>query len=145
MNVKLKLIETRGRKVTPPEKHQKGDWIDLRVAQDYVLAAGEFAVLSLGVAMELPVGYEAILAPRSSTFKKYGIVLVNSIGVIDNSYRGDEDVWGAPVFATRDTLIPFDTRVFQFRILENQPRLTIDIVDSLNNEARGGFGSTGTM
>ena len=123
----------------------KSDWIDLRASEHVVMKKGEFHLIKLGISMQLPKGYEAVIVPRSSTFKNWKVVQANMMGVIDNSYKGDEDVWGAPVFATRDTLIPFDTRVFQFRILENQPRLTIDIVDNLNNEARGGFGSTGTM
>ena len=121
----------------------KSDWIDLRASEDVELKAGEFKLSPLGVAMELPKGYEAHLVPRSSTFKNYGILQTNSCGIIDCSYCGDEDMWRMPVYATRDTVIHQNDRICQFRIVENQPKITFDEVESLGNADRGGFGSTG--
>ncbi len=121
----------------------KSDWIDLRASEDVELKAGEFRLIPLGIAMELPEGYEAHLVPRSSSFKNYGILQTNSCGVIDGSYCGDEDMWRMPVYATRDTLIRKNDRICQFRIMENQPKVVFEEVESLENESRGGFGSTG--
>ena len=121
----------------------KSDWIDLRASEDVELKAGEFRLIPLGVAMELPKGYEAHLVPRSSTFKNYGIIQTNSCGIIDCTYCGDEDMWRMPVYATRDTVIRKNDRICQFRIMENQPKITFSQVESLGNVNRGGFGSTG--
>ncbi len=121
----------------------KSDWIDLRASESIELKAGEFKLIPLGVAMELPKGYEAHVVPRSSTFKNYGVLQVNSCGIIDGSYCGDEDMWRMPVYATRDTVIQKNDRICQFRIVENQPKLEFQQVISLENESRGGFGSTG--
>lgn len=121
----------------------KSDWIDLRASETVELKAGEFRLIPLGVAMELPKGYEAHLVPRSSTFKNYGIIQTNSCGIIDGSYCGDEDMWRMPVYATRDTVICENDRICQFRILKNQPTIEFEEVESLDNESRGGFGSTG--
>ncbi len=121
----------------------KSDWIDLRASETVELKAGEFRLIPLGVAMELPKGYEAHLVPRSSTFKNYGILQTNSCGIIDCSYCGDEDMWRMPVYATRDTVIRENDRICQFRIFENQPQIVFDEVEFLNNDSRGGFGSTG--
>lgn len=125
------------------EKISKGDWIDLRAAKDMEIKAGDRALIPLGVAIELPKGYEAIVAPRSSTFKNWGLIQTNSIGVIDESYCGDNDQWFMPVYATRDTFINMNDRVCQFRIIKHQPTFYIEEVDSLGNEDRGGHGSTG--
>lgn len=125
------------------EKIAAGDWIDLRAAEDVTLHAGEFRIISLGVSMRLPDGYEAHLVPRSSTFKKWGIIQVNHMGVIDNSYSGDGDVWGMPVLAMRDTEIHVNDRICQFRIIERMPPVTFREVDRLEGPDRGGFGSTG--
>lgn len=122
----------------------KGSWIDLRCAEETTLKAGEYKAIPLGVGMILPENYEAIVAPRSSTFKKYGIIVANSIGIIDNSYNGDEDQWHLVVYALRDTTIPFNDRICQFRILGEMGNVSIDEVDKLNEESRGGLGSTGT-
>lgn len=125
------------------EKTHNGDWIDLRAADDITLKAGNFALIPLGVAMKLPEGYEAIIAPRSSTYKNYGIIQTNSIGVIDESYCGDNDQWMMPVYATRDTVIKKYDRVCQFRLLRHMDNVEVNIVDHLDNKNRGGFGSTG--
>lgn len=121
----------------------KSDWIDLRAAEDVSLQKGEFKLIPLGVAMELPKGYEAHVVPRSSTFKNFGIIQTNHQGVIDCSYCGDNDQWFMPVYAVRDTQIHVNDRICQFRIMENQPKLEFDEVDSLDNADRGGHGSTG--
>ncbi|MBQ3393767.1 MAG: dUTP diphosphatase [Oscillospiraceae bacterium] len=121
----------------------KGDWIDLRRAETVELKAGEFRLIPLGVAMELPEGYEAHVAPRSSTFKNFGIIQANSIGIIDNSYNGDNDQWFYPALAVRDTVINRNDRICQFRIMEIQPAVEFETVERLGNEDRGGWGSTG--
>ena len=121
----------------------KSDWIDLRASEEVTLKAGEFRLIPLGVAMELPAGYEAHIAPRSSTFKNYGILQTNSVGVVDCSYCGDNDMWRMPVYATRDVTIEKGARICQFRIMANQPRLTFLPVEHLEGADRGGFGSTG--
>ncbi len=121
----------------------KSDWIDLRASETVELKAGEFKLIPLGVAMELPKGYEAHVVPRSSTFKNYGILQVNSCGIIDCSYCGDEDMWRMPVYATRDTVINKNDRICQFRIMENQPKIVFEEVAHLENANRGGFGTTG--
>ena len=121
----------------------KSDWIDLRASETVELKAGEFKLIPLGVAMELPKGYEAHVVPRSSTFKNYGVLQVNSCGIIDRSYCGDDDMWRMPVYATRDTVIQKNDRICQFRIVENQPKIEFQQVASLENANRGGFGSTG--
>ena len=121
----------------------KSDWIDLRAAERVELKKGEFQLIPLGVAMQLPQGFEAHIVPRSSTFRKWGILQANSMGVIDESYCGDDDVWGFPALAMRDTTIARGDRICQFRIFENQPKITFDEVESLGNKNRGGFGSTG--
>lgn len=122
----------------------KSDWIDLRASEEVTLKAGEFKLIPLGVAMELPQGYEAYLVPRSSTYKNFGIIQTNSCGIVDGSYCGDQDMWRMPALAMRDTVIHVNDRIAQFRIYKNQPEITFDEVESLNNANRGGFGSTGT-
>lgn len=121
----------------------KSDWIDLRCAEETVIQKGGFALIPLGVAIKLPSGYEAHVVPRSSTFKNYGLIQTNSMGIIDNTYCGDNDQWYLPVYATRDVHIHFNERIAQFRIVENQPRLEFKTVEHLEEENRGGFGSTG--
>ena len=121
----------------------KSDWIDLRAAENVTLKKGDFKLISLGVAMALPEGYEAHLVPRSSTFKNFGVIQANSVGIIDNSYCGDNDVWCFPAFAVRDTEIHVNDRICQFRIVKNQPAVRVDEVTFLEGNDRGGFGSTG--
>jgi dUTP pyrophosphatase len=127
----------------PIQAIKGGDWIDLRAAEDVSLSAGDYKLIRLGVGMILPEGYEAQVVPRSSTFKHFGIILANSLGVIDNSYSGDADEWHFPAVALRDTLIHRGDRICQFRIVKNQPRITFTRVDTLNEISRGGIGSTG--
>lgn len=141
MQIKIKYFNPEVEKI---EKIDKGDWIDLRAADNLYIKQGEFALIHLGVAMQLPEGYEAHVAPRSSTYKKWGIIQTNSIGIIDQSYCGDEDEWMMPVLAMRDTHIAKGDRVCQFRIIEKQPAIDFIQVEHLNSENRGGFGSTGS-
>ena len=120
------------------------DWIDLRVAEDVVMKKGEFRLIRLGVAMELPQGYEAHVVPRSSTYKNFGLIQTNHMGVIDESYKGDADEWKWPALAMRDTEVHEGDRLCQFRIMKHQPQINFLEVDSLENEDRGGFGTSGT-
>lgn len=121
----------------------KSDWIDLRAAQEIEMKAGEFRLIPLGVAIELPEGYEAHVVPRSSTFKNFGIIQTNSMGIIDETYCGDNDQWFMPAYALRDTIIHVNDRVCQFRIMEHQPQISFEEVKTLGHADRGGFGSTG--
>ena len=121
----------------------KSDWIDLRSAEDVELKAGDFKLISLGVSMELPKGYEAHIVPRSSTFKNFGIIQTNHCAIIDESYCGDNDIWKYPVYALRDTIIHKNDRICQFRIMKHQPTIEFDEVEHLEGEERGGFGSSG--
>lgn len=123
----------------------KSDWIDLRSAENVTLKAGEFKIIKLGVAIKLPAGYEAHIVPRSSTFKNFGVIQTNHIGVIDETYCGDDDQWCMPVYAVRDTEIHVNDRICQFRIMEHQPKLDFEEVETLGGQNRGGFGSTGVQ
>ncbi len=140
MEIKIKYFSDDIEKVKPISK---GDWIDLRASESVELKQGEFRLIPLGVAMELPKGYEAHILPRSSTFKNFGIIQTNSMGIVDNSYCGDNDQWFFPAFALRDTKIEKNDRICQFRIMSIQEPVNINFVESLDNEDRGGHGSTG--
>ena len=121
-----------------------GDWIDLAVPFDVVLRKERYEKIPLGIAMELPKGYEAHIVPRSSTFERYGVIQVNGVGIIDNSYNGDDDEWYFPCITLKEmVVIPKGTRICQFRIVKKQPLIIFDWVEKLNNKNRGGFGSTG--
>ena len=128
-----------------PELHAygDGDWIDLCAGREIVMRAGEYKAIPLGVAIQLPRGYEAIIAPRSSTFKMIGIMPANGIGIIDESYKGDNDEWHFLAYAVKDTMIQRNERICQFRIVKHQPRLGFRMVTRLGNRNRGGIGSTG--
>jgi len=138
--IKIKYI----RDIQKIEKFNVGDWIDLRCAEEVSMKAGEYKMIPLGVAMELPKGYEALVAPRSSTFKRLGIMLANSLGIIDESYKGDNDEWNFLAYAVRDTVIHKNERICQFRIIQHQPLIHLQEVDSLGNADRKGIGSTGS-
>ena len=129
--------------IRPLEILDNGDWIDLRAAEDVNLEKGDFRLISLGVSIKLPEGYEAHIVPRSSTFKHWGIIQANHMGVIDNSYCGDNDIWKFPAIAIRDTTIYKNDRICQFRIMKKQPCVRFDTVEHLNGPDRGGFGSSG--
>lgn len=130
-------------KIDKIEKIEQGDWIDLRAAEEVSFKAGEFKLISLGVAMQLPEGYEAHVVPRSSTYKNFGIIQTNHQAVIDELYCGDNDVWKYPAYALRDTVIHVNDRICQFRIMKKQPEIVFETVEKLNNKDRGGIGSTG--
>ena len=121
----------------------KSDWIDLRASEEVELKKGEFKLIPLGVAMELPKGYEAHILPRSSTFKNFGIIQTNHCGIVDGSYCGDNDMWRMPALAVRDTVIHVNDRICQFRIVENQPEIHFEEVEHLTGTDRGGVGTTG--
>lgn len=141
VEIKIKYL----RSINKIERFNVGDWIDLRAGEDITMKAGEFRMIPLGVAMELPHGYEALVAPRSSTFKKYGVILANSLGIIDESYKGDNDEWNFLAYAVRDTEIKKNERICQFRIIEHQPLILLKEVEHLGNADRGGIGSTGRV
>lgn len=142
MNIKIKYLSNEIDKI---EKMVYGDWIDLRCAQTVSLRQGEHALIPLGVAMRLPYGYEGHIVPRSSTFKNYKIIQTNHMGVVDNSYSGDEDEWKMSVYALEDTTINVNERICQFRIVKRQPQFEFEEVETLGNKSRGGFGSTGKV
>lgn len=125
------------------EKLEQGDWIDLRSREAFSYKAGDFIKVPLGVAMELPEGYEAHIAPRSSTFKNFGLIMVNSPGIVDESYKGDNDEWFAPFLAFRDGKIEKYDRIVQFRIVKKMPPVIFEEKERLGNRDRGGEGSTG--
>ena len=125
------------------EKVDNGDWIDLRASVGGTFKKGDFALIDLGVSIRLPEGYEAHIAPRSSTFKHWGIFQTNSVGVIDNSFSGTNDVWKMPCFFTRDTVIEPNDRICQFRIIKKMEPVSFTEVTELNSTDRGGFGSSG--
>ena len=125
------------------EKISQGDWIDLRAAETVSLSKGEFKLISLGVGMILPDGYEAHIVPRSSTFKKFHVIQTNHMGIIDNSYCGEQDEWKFPALAVEDTIINKNDRICQFRIVKKQPEIVFEQVEKLSDTSRGGFGSTG--
>lgn len=139
--IKIKYFTDKIEKLTYIDG--KSDWIDLRAAESVDLKKGEFKLIPLGVAMELPKDYEAHIVPRSSTFKNFGIIQTNHQGVIDSSYCGDNDEWKMPVYAMRDTHIEVNDRICQFRIMENQPKIQFEEVKALTGVDRGGFGTTG--
>lgn len=120
-----------------------GDWIDLRAAETVELKAGEFKLIPLGIGMKLPKGYEAHVVPRSSTYKNFGIIQTNHQAVIDESYCGNNDQWFYPAYALRDTIINKNDRICQFRIVEKMPLVEFIEVDKLEDQNRGGIGSTG--
>lgn len=140
VQIKIKYLDDSIKRLTYVEG--KSDWIDLAAAETVTLKQGEFKLIHLGVAMELPEGYEAHIAPRSSTYKNFKILQTNSVGVVDRSYCGPNDWWKMSVYATEDTTINKGDRIAQFRIIENQPKLNF-VESELTGKDRGGFGSTG--
>lgn len=141
MEIKIKYFDNEIDKI---EKISKGDLIDLRAAETVEMKKGDFKLIKLGVGMKLPEGYKANIYPRSSTYKNFGIILANSVGQIDNSYSGDKDEWRFPAIAMRDTIIHKNDRICQFEIQKIQPEIEFIEVEHLDEESRGGIGSTGT-
>ena len=130
--------------IEPLVQKEGSDWIDLRAAEEVKMSPNQFKLIPLGVSMKLPEGYEAHIVPRSSTFKTWGIIQTNHMGVIDESYCGDDDQWMMPVLTTKAVIIHKNDRICQFRIVKKQPKILFQEVDTLGEESRGGFGSTGT-
>lgn len=120
-----------------------GSWIDLYTYEEVTLKQGDQKYINLGLAMKLPDGYEAIMAPRSSTYKNWGITQTNSIGVIDSTYCGNDDIWMFPAYASKNITIPAETRICQFRIQKEQPKIIFQQTNSLKDASRGGLGSSG--
>lgn len=121
----------------------KSDWIDLRASERIEMKEGEWRLIPLGICMELPKGYEAYIVPRSGTFKNFGLIQANHMGIVDETYKGDNDQWYMSAIAMRDTVIEVNDRICQFRIMKHQPKIIFDEVESLGNKDRGGYGSTG--
>ena len=137
VNIKVKVI----RPGALPERH--GDWVDLKAGMTVKYKKGDFVMIPLGVAMKLPQGYEGHLLPRSSTFKKYKVLLVNSTGIIDNAYCGNGDEWQFPAIAMEDGVIKKGDRIAQFRIVPVMKAVKFSVRNDLGSTNRGGFGSTG--
>lgn len=145
MEVRIKYFDG----ATKIKKIEKGNWIDVYARKDVFVELNQRAMIPLGFALELPKGFEAHLAPRSSTFKTWGIIQTNSVGIIDDTYIGDNDEWHMPVFCLQEkdekgTLIKKGDKIAQFRIMEVMPNFDFVEVESFGNEDRGGFGSTGS-
>lgn len=140
MKIEIKYFD---KEITPVDKIEKGDMIDLRAAEDIVLRKGDYYQIPLGIGMKLPKGYEAHVYPRSSTYKNYHVIQANGVSIIDNSYSGDNDQWFYPVIAMEDTHIPKDSRICQFRVFRNAEPIDFNTVTKLDDNDRGGFGSTG--
>lgn len=140
LQIKIKYIN---KEITKIEKIENGDWLDLRSAIDITMLKGEFKLIPLGIAMELPKGYEGHMQPRSSTYKKFGIIQTNSQGIIDESFCGDNDQWLFPAYALKNTIIHKNDRICQFRIVKKMPEVELVEVEMLNNKDRKGLGSTG--
>lgn len=154
MKLKVKVKLHDGGKL--PQVIKKGDWIDLTTSENVSMRQWEYRNICLGVSMELPKGFEAVVVPRSSTFKKHGVLQTNSFGVIDNSFNSDFDIWHFPAFSMRETSIPEGTRICQFKVQLSQfatpwqkikwlltRSVEFESVYTLGHEKRGGFGSTG--
>lgn len=153
MKMRIKYFEG----ATKLEKITKGNWIDVYANKDVFVKCGERAMVPLGFALELPEGWEGHLAPRSSTFKTWGIIQTNSVGVVDDTYIGDNDQWHMPVYClqgkdiesengeeVKGTWIRKGDKIGQFRIMEVMPEIEFEEVESFGNKDRGGFGTTGT-
>lgn len=141
LSIKIKYLKD----VIPCEIYTEGDWVDLRCAESMMIKKGEYKAIPLGVAMELPEGYGAIVAPRSSLFGRFGLLCANSFGVIDHSYCGDNDEWHFLVYATKQTFLFKNERICQFRLVELPKKICFQEVQKLGNADRGGIGSTGRM
>ena len=153
MIIRIKYFDN----ATKLKKITKGNWIDVYANKDVFVKCGEKKMVPLGFALELPEGWEGHLAPRSSTFKTWGIIQTNSVGVVDDTYIGDNDQWHMPVYClqgkdiesengeeVKGTWIRKGDKIGQFRIMEVMPEIEFEEVESFGNEDRGGFGTTGT-
>ena len=154
MIIRIKYFD----KATKLKKITKGNWIDVYANKDVFVKCGERAMVPLGFALELPEGWEGHLAPRSSTFKTWGIIQTNSVGVVDDTYIGYNDQWHMPVYCLQGKDIESDDngeeikgtwirkgdKIGQFRIMEVMPEIEFEEVEYFGNKDRGGFGTTGT-
>ena len=155
MKLRIKYFEG----ATRLQKIVKGNWIDVYANEDVFIPKNEMRLIPLGFALELPKGWEGHLAPRSSTFKTWGVIQTNHVGVIDDTYVGNNDQWMLPLYCLQPkheyyggdipasrpgTWIKKGDKIAQFRIMEVMPEIEFEEVDSLDNEDRGSFGSTGT-
>jgi len=149
--LKIKLVDPEFNPIMP---QKNGDWIDIAIPNDVTIEKDDFKLIDLGFAAKIPIGYEAHVLPRSSTFMKYGILMANSMGIIDNTYSGDSDIWKFPAYALKNTHIEKGTRIAQFRLVKTMDSDFIDtaevldpryiyVVNHLDDTDRGGFGSTG--
>ena len=111
----------------------KSDWIDLRVAENVSMKQGEYRLISMGISVEIPKGYEMLIVPRSSAYKNFGILQTNAMGVVDESFCGDNDIIHMPILAMRDTEIHINDRIGQFRLMPHQPEVHFIEVDHLDN------------
>jgi dUTP pyrophosphatase len=136
-------IKYHDKEIDKIKKIEIGDWIDLRAAETVEMKQGDFKIISLGISVELPKGYEMYIVPRSSTFKNFGIIQPNSPSVVDELYKGDSDLVYYPCVAMRNTIINKNDRICQFRIMKKMEELEIVEVETLGNENRGGLGSSG--
>ena len=141
LNIRVKYL----RDILKIEQFDDGDWIDLRAGETIIFKKGDFKAIPLGIAMEIPEGYSAIVAPRSSLFGRYGLLCANSFGVIDTSYCGDNDEWHFLVYATKSTLVWKNERICQFRLIKKTETIKLQEVTYLGNKDRGGIGSTGRV
>lgn len=142
MSKKIIIIKRIG-DVPMPERITVGDWIDLCNSEDVSINTFECKPIPLGVCMKLPEGYEAHLLPRGSTYKNFGIIQANSMGIIDESYCGDNDQWFMPAIALRGTFIPKGSRICQFRIMPKMEKVKFVETFHMVDKDRGGYGSTG--
>lgn len=142
MSKKIIIVKRVG-DVPMPKRIAVGDWIDLCNSEDVSINTFECKPIPLGVCMKLPEGYEAHLLPRGSTYKNFGIIQANSMGIIDESYCGDNDQWFMPAIALRDTTIPKGSRICQFRIMPKMEKVKFVETFQMLDEDRGGYGSTG--
>jgi len=172
LTIKVKYIDKTLPKL---QQNEKGDWIDLYSAKELTITNPHIVTatnrngnetrqyaefnryaIPLNVCMELPKGYEAILAPRSSTYKNYGIICQNSFGIIDNTYCGDKDEWGFPSIFMNQGRINIGDRIAQFRVQLSQfapwyvklkwlftNKIRFIEVEHLGNTDRGGYGNSG--
>lgn len=140
---KKTIIVKRVGDVPLPERIAVGDWIDLCNSEDVSINTFECKPIPLGVCMKLPEGYEAHLLPRGSTYKNFGIIQANSMGIIDESYCGDNDQWFMPAIALRGTFIPKGSRICQFRIMPKMEKIKFVETFQMLDKDRGGYGSTG--
>ena len=120
-------------------------WCDVnKVTDGFVkVRPGDTLVCYLGIACDMGEGYEAHLLPRSSTYLKYGLLLGNSMGLIDSEYKGDTDEWKALFYCTDYAIVPVNARLVQMEIVKSSRDIDFKEVDTLGNDNRGGYGSTG--